>query len=156
HYLKEEHGPRSETRLLERLRAGLGLDIDAIGTRIVGPGRVVVTLRMRGVEKPVSAAALSDGQLQYLAYAVLAELAHTQSVLAVDEPESHMNPRLVVRILWMLEELARSYPVIVATHSDALLDALSDPARSVVLCELDAERQTRLSRVDPDALAAWL
>ena len=36
------------------------------------------------------------------------------------------------------------------------LDALSEPAKSVVLCELDEARATRLYRPDPEALENWL
>jgi hypothetical protein len=32
---------------------------------------------------------------------------------------------------------------------------VSEPASSVVLCELDAERRTRLRRPDREALEAW-
>jgi predicted ATPase len=40
--------------------------------------------------------------------------------------------------------------------SDALLDGLKDPAKSVVLCELDERGATRLVRPDAEALARWL
>ncbi len=36
------------------------------------------------------------------------------------------------------------------------LPSLTDPARSVVLCELDEDRATRLVRPDPKALERWL
>jgi len=86
----------------------------------------------------------------------MAELHAEHGFLAFDEPESHMHPELLVRVVWLLEEIAASCPVIVSTHSDRLLDALSEPARSVVLCELDETRSTRLRRPDPAALDRWL
>ena len=61
-----------------------------------------------------------------------------------------------MRVTWLLEELGRSCPVVISTHSDRLLDALADPAKSVVLCELDERRATRLYRPDAKALARWL
>jgi predicted ATPase len=46
--------------------------------------------------------------------------------------------------------------VVLATHSDRLLDAVQDPAKSIVICELDSKRATRLVRPDPTVLAKWL
>lgn len=59
------------------------------------------------------------------------------------------------RALDMFEAMARKRPVIWATHSDRLLDGLSDPAHSVVLCSLDPIA-TRSVRSDPAALEDWL
>ena len=56
----------------------------------------------------------------------------------------------------LLEETAEHSPVIIATHSDRLLYALSDPAASVVLCELDENRAVRLRRPDAANLADWM
>jgi predicted ATPase len=86
----------------------------------------------------------------------IAEFGGQRGFLAFDEPETHLHPALLVRVTWLLEELSQSCPVIVATHSDRLLDALSDPAGSVVLCELDEHRATRLFKPDHAALTAWL
>jgi predicted ATPase len=77
-------------------------------------------------------------------------------VLAIDEPELHMHPMLLARVVGMMEEVAESCPVVLATHSDRLLDALSDPAGSVVLCDLDERRTTRFQRPNPERLEEWL
>jgi hypothetical protein len=52
----------------------------------------------------------------------------------------------------MLEQVAETTPIILATHSDRLLDALSDPQRSVVLCNLDSKLAAQLQR--PDVIEA--
>jgi hypothetical protein len=46
--------------------------------------------------------------------------------------------------------------VVIATHSDRLLDSLSEPARSAILCDLDEQRRLRLRRPDRAQLARWL
>ena len=43
-----------------------------------------------------------------------------------------------------------------AEPTDRLLDALTDPLASAVLCDLDEQGATRLSQPDPASLAAWL
>ena len=99
---------------------------------------------------------LSEGQLAYLAMIALCELSDRSSLLSFDEPELHLHPALLARVVMMLEELAQDLPVILATHSDRLLDGLSDPGTSVVLCDLDERGVTRLRRPNPESLASWL
>ncbi len=143
-------------RTIARVRLGLGEDVVAVRTPAVGPSQIELVIDFRGVPEPIPALSLSDGQLAYLAFVAMAELHAEHGFLAFDEPESHMHPELLVRVVWLLEEIAASCPVIVSTHSDRLLDALSEPAKSVVLCELDETRSTRLLRPDPAALDRWL
>ena len=45
--------------------------------------------------------------------------------------------------------------MIVTTHSDVLVDALTEEPESVVVCEKDAG-QTRLRRLNKEDLAQWL
>jgi predicted ATPase len=109
------------------------------------------------MDRQVPAAQLSDGMLAYLAFVALFRLqAERPSLVALDEPDLHLHPRLLMRVLDMFESMAQDNPVLVATHSDRLLDGLSDPAKSVVLCELDENQATRLVRPDPKALRDWL
>jgi hypothetical protein len=56
-----------------------------------------------------------------------------------------------------LESMAEDHPVLLATHSDRLLDALREPARSVRICEADErDRTTRVRELDETALNQWL
>ncbi len=141
-------------RTLERLRAGL--DVERVITPAVGHSQIDLAVVFHGLPKPIPALALSDGQLAYLAFVALAELGKDHGFIAFDEPESHLHPELLVRVVWLLEELAASCPVILSTQSDRLLDALAAPAKSVILCELDEARATRLYRPEPAALKRWL
>lgn len=156
HKLYNGSTPAIWERTLARVRLGLGDDVVTVRTPAVGPSQIDLVIDFRGIPEPISALSLSDGQLAYLAFVAIAELNGTHGFLAFDEPESHMHPELLVRVVWLLEEMARSCPVLLSTHSDRLLDALSEPAKSVVLCELDEARATRLSRPDPEALDRWL
>jgi predicted ATPase len=99
---------------------------------------------------------LSDGVLAYLAFVALVQLSPPGGLLAFDEPETHLHPGLIDRVAGFFETLSTRRPVLVATQSDRFLDAISDPADSVVLCELDSDRSTQLIRPEPRALAAWL
>jgi predicted ATPase len=143
-------------RTIERVRHAFDGEVVDIHTRASGRGQIELRVALRGLPQPISALTLSDGQLAYLAFVALAELGKRHSFVAFDEPESHLHPGLLVRVVWLLEELAESCPVILATQSDRLLDALSEPEKSVVLCQLDESLSTQLLRPDPEVREKWL
>lgn len=78
------------------------------------------------------------------------------SLVAFDEPDLHLHPGLVRRLTSDLEVFGQRTTVVVATQSDALLDALADPAKSAVLCDLDDHAATRCLRPEPEQLQRWL
>jgi predicted ATPase len=144
-------------RVLVRARLGLGDDVRGFRLTPSGRGNLELELVLASTpDQSMPAEYLSEGQLAYLAFLALVELDAHRAVLGFDEPELHLHPALLTRVVWMLEEAAERAPVILATHSDRLLDGLSDPLHSVVLCELDEHRSTRLRRPNPEALADWL
>lgn len=144
-------------RVLTRARLGLGDDVRGFRLTPSGRGNLELELVLASApDKPLPAEYLSEGQLAYLAFLALVELDARRSVLAFDEPELHLHPALLTRVVWMLEQAAERAPVILATHSDRLLDALADPLQSVVLCDLDERRATRLRRPNAERLADWL
>ena len=67
-----------------------------------------------------------------------------------------MSLAMLARVVIMLEDLSMGTPVILATHSDRLLDSLADPGSSVILCDLNDRGVTRLRRPNPESLASWL
>jgi predicted ATPase len=107
----------------------------------------------------VPAFALSDGTLALLSLIAIVKLDGgdpPRSMLVLDEPDLHLHPSAIRHLVALLERCAEKYPVVVATHSDHLLDRLTEPARSTVLCDLDEHRHLRLRRPDPITLATWL
>lgn len=117
---------------------------------------LVVSYRTSG---SVPAFALSDGTLSLLALIALARLDDGEtprSLLVLDEPDLHLHPGAVGQVVALLEVCSARQPVVIATHSDRLLDSLSEPARSAILCDLDEQRRLRLRRPDRAQLARWL
>jgi predicted ATPase len=150
-------GDATWNRVLDRARLGLGADLRSFSLTPSGRGNIELEVVVGSMaSRPLPAEMLSEGQLAYLAMIALCELHTNRSLLSFDEPEVHLHPALLARVLWMLEEVAESAPVILATHSDRLLDALEDPAKAVVLCELDEQRALRVSRPDANRLGEWL
>lgn len=157
--LRNEQGETHWRETLELVRLGLGDEVEDIQVRIGSDGgKITLRIKYRGLTSPVPTFALSDGTLAYLAFVAMYRLRpkHGPALLAFDEPELHLHPHLLMRVLDFFESMGQSFPVLLATHSDRLLDGLSHPAESVVLCELDEERRTKLRRPDPEALRSWL
>lgn len=156
HSLKNEHGTAHWKETMEYVSLGLGLDVDDVGAIAdAAGGQHAITVRYKS-SGLVPSSALSDGTLAYLAFVALLRLPSERSLLAFDEPELHLHPGLLVRVLAMLERIAEECPVVIATHSDRLLDALATPAASTVVCELGDHRQTRLRRLSSELLAEWM
>lgn len=144
-------------RVLEMARLGLGEDVRDF--QIIAPRRGEHELRLvlgDFPDDPISLDNMSEGQLTYLAFIALTELNRNRSALVFDEPEQHLHPALIARVVGMFEECSQLAPVVIATHSDRLLDALSDPGKSVVLCELDEHRTTVLRQPNTEQLGKWL
>jgi predicted ATPase len=144
-------------RVIVRARLGLG---DVVRDfRLVPSGRGHIELQVVLASSPdmaLPAEYLSEGQLAYLAFLALVELGAHRSVLAFDEPELHLHPSLLTRVVWLLEKASERAPVLISTHSDRLLDALHHPEQSVVLCDLDEDHGTQLRRPNKERLADWL
>ena len=149
---------RNWHRVLEDLRLGLGQEVeDVVVKPVPSGGQISVEVRFRRLgDLPMFA--LSDGQVAFLAQIAIAHHERPQpaALVVMDEPDLHFHPALAARVAHLTEDAATRFPVLVATQSDAFLDALSEPARSAVLCELDDRFATQLSRPDETALAAWL
>ena len=96
----------------------------------------------------------SDGLLAYLDFLAAALAPDKPAALAFDEPDAHLHPSALHRLVSILEERALSGTVIVATHSDRFLDHLSDPAASVVVCEPGPEGVS-MTKLDEASLSAW-
>ena len=103
----------------------------------------------------VPATRLSDGALRYLC--LLAILCHPDPpwLVCVEEPELGLHPDILPGIADLLCEASERCQLIVTTHSEVLVDALTDTPESVVVCER-FDGQTTLKRLKADELGHWL
>lgn len=140
---------------LELLQLGLGPQLQDVQLPAIAGGHVSLSLELRGLGS-IPAFQLADGQLAYLAFVGLVQLDPGRTLLSFDEPEQHLHPALLGRVMQLLERAGTHYPVVLATHSDRLLDLLPDPCASVRICELGAGYRTRLLELDRKQLDKWL
>ena len=116
-------------------------------------GSVQVFLQEGNITIP--ATRLSDGTLRYLA--LLAILCHPTPppLVCLEEPELGLHPDILPGFADLLREASERCQLIVTTHSDTLVDALTETPESIVVCEKE-NGQTKLKRLDKDELSPWL
>lgn len=103
----------------------------------------------------IPATRLSDGTLRYLC--LLAVLCNPNSppLVCIEEPELGLHPDIIPSIAELLKEASKRFQIIVTTHSDILVDALSDTPESVIIASRDSDG-TNLERLDGEELRPWL
>ena len=103
----------------------------------------------------IPATRLSDGTLRYLC--LLAILCHPQPppLICIEEPELGLHPDILPTVSKLLLEASERSQLIVTTHSDMLVDALTNDWWSIVVCE-KRDGQTVMRRLDEEKMAAWL
>lgn len=148
-----EHRGNTKDKIVENLKK-FNPRIKDYSVRILG-GTVQLFIREEGLEKPISAMRLSDGTLRYLC--LLAILCHPEPppLICIEEPETGLHPDILPTIAELLKEASQRTQLIVTTHSDILVSALSDVPEAVLVCEKD-EDGTHFKRLNKDDLKDWL
>ena len=122
----------------------------------VGEGLARAFLREAGLRDMLSAIRMSDGTLKFLS--LLAALFHPAPppLMCIEEPETGLHPDAMQLVAEALTEASQSMQLIVTTHSEALVDALTDQPDSVLVCERDFDNSTQMKRLSKDHLKEWL
>lgn len=94
-----------------------------------------VFFREKNLRKPVSAARLSDGSLRFLCLASILCHPSPPPLFCIEEPEIGLHPDILPHIAELLVQASQRTQIIVTTHSDILVDALSDVPEAVLVCE---------------------
>jgi predicted ATPase len=123
-----------------------------------GPGRGLITLTW--VDSRSGATLylddMSEGMRVYLALIVALHATDQPALIAFDEPERSLHPRAIRRFVKLVESRAERTPVILATHSDRLLDYLEKPADVLRITRFSSEAGVRLEQLDAALLDSWL
>lgn len=114
-----------------------------------------VQLLMTEGEYSIPATRLSDGTLRYLC--LLAILCHPDPppLVCIEEPELGLHPDVLPNLAKLMLLASERCQLIVTTHSDILVDALTETPESVIICEKQDGR-TRMQRLDSKELTQWL
>lgn len=121
----------------------------------VSGGRIEFSLRESGFNLPIPATRLSDGTVRFIALLAILLDPSPPPLVCIEEPELGLHPDAITMLGELLLEASDRTQLVVTTHSDALVSALSDQPNSVVACEW-SDRGTELIRLDPKQLEHWL
>lgn len=121
----------------------------------VADQRVQLSVRWRGLNRPLSAADLSDGTLRFLfLLAVLANPA-PPPLVALEEPELGLHPHMLPIIAEYAADAANRTQVILTTHSPEFLNAFRDVTPTTTVFEL-VDGETRVRVLRGEDLEYWL
>jgi predicted ATPase len=144
-------GLPSSKRRIDSLLQALSPGFEGLTAKVVG-GAVQLFLVESG-DRLISAKRLSDGTLRFLA--LLSVLLHPEPppVIVLEEPELGLHPDLLPTVAKLLVEASQRAQLFVTTHSDIVVDALTDHHESVLFCEKE-EGGTVLRRAPPELFEA--
>jgi len=143
--------PEAKNAILARLR-DLYEGVDDFDVSVEG-GTVQVFFTEGNFVIP--ATRLSDGTLRYLCLLAILCDPTPPPLICLEEPELGLHPDILPKISDLLIEASQRTQLIVTTHSDILIDALTEQPESVLVCEKH-EGQTHLTRLSAGDLSVWL
>src|SRR5579871_2527401 len=98
---------------------------------------------------------LSDGPLRYLCLLAILCDPTPPPLICIEEPELGLHPDIIPKIADLLVEASTRTQLIVTTHSDILVDAMTERPEAVLVCEKH-KGQTQIKRLSKDDLSVWL
>ncbi|MGE5192097.1 MAG: AAA family ATPase, partial [Deltaproteobacteria bacterium] len=144
--------PKAKHTIIEHLR-DLYVGLDDFDVRIKG-GTVEVFLTEGDFTIP--AGRLSDGTLRYLCLLAILCDPDPPALVCIEEPELGLHPDMLPKIADLLVGASERTQLVVTTHSDILVDAMSEHPESVVVVEKH-DGKTELKRLEAtDELRQWL
>ena len=144
--------PQTKNTILAHLR-DLYEGLDDFDVRIKG-GTVEVFLTERNFIIPASR--LSDGTLRYLCLLAILCDPEPPALICIEEPELGMHPDLLPKIADLLTAASERTQLVVTTHSDLLVDAMTDRPEAVVVIEKH-DGKTLATRLEAtQELKQWL
>lgn len=143
--------PKAKAAILDGLK-DLYEGVSDFGTLL--DGRTVQVFFSEG-DFSIPATRLSDGTLHYLCLLAILCDPNPPPLICIEEPELGLHPDILPKLADLLVQASQRTQLIVTTHSDVLVDAMTEHPEAVVVCE-KRERQTWMCRLKKEELASWL
>lgn len=103
----------------------------------------------------IPATRLSDGTLRYLCLLAILCDPEPPPLICIEEPELGLHPDILPGLADLMRSASERTQLIVTTHSDILVDAMTETPECVIVCEKH-EGQTEMKRLDAAELSEWL
>lgn len=97
----------------------------------------------------IPASRLSDGTLRFLCLLAILCDPEPPNLICIEEPELGLHPDMIPQIADLLVKASKKTQVVVTTHSDILVDAMTETPESVVVVEKH-HGQTVSKRIEVD------
>jgi predicted ATPase len=113
-------------------------------------------IQEQGLLQPLVSTRLSDGTLKFLCLMAVLLEPKIGPLICIEEPEVGLHPEAIQIVAEALVDASERTQLVVTTHSDALIDALSDQPENVLVTERDFDNGTQFRRLDARQLSVWL
>jgi len=128
---------------------------DSVKVRLDGPiARTYI--QESGLLEPLPSNRLSDGTLKFLSLLAILLEPEIGPLICIEEPEVGLHPEAIQIVAEALVEASERTQLIVTTHSEALIDALSERPEDILVTERDFDNGTQFRRLNSDQLSSWL
>jgi len=103
----------------------------------------------------ISSDRISDGTLRYLCLLAILCNPDPPPLICIEEPELGLHPDVLGGLAELLIEASTRTQLIVTTHSDILVEAMTETPESVVVCEKN-DGKTEMHRLTQGEVEPWL
>jgi predicted ATPase len=124
-------------------------------TTRVQSNQVQIYLHETGLNSPVPATRLSDGTIRFFALLAILLNPDPPPLICMEEPELGLHPDALALLAELLVAASTRTQLIVTTHSDVLISALTNHLESVVVTEM-LGNGTEFHRLESTKLQHWL
>jgi predicted ATPase len=145
--------PPVKNQILEYLRL-FNENAADLRTSIEG-GMVQTRLEEKHLNATIPLVRLSDGTIRWLALLTILLNPDPPPLVCIEEPELGLHPDMIHELGKLLIDASTRMQLIVATHSDRLIEEFTETPESVVVCE-KRDGASQFRRLDARDLAAWL
>ena len=146
---------RRMPEIKERLLEGLNVLYDGITDYDVSVEGGAVQVFFQEGRCTIPGTRLSDGTLRYLCLLAILCNPAPGPLVCIEEPELGLHPDVLPRLASLLVDTSKRTQLIVTTHSDILIDALTETPEAVLVVERPKEG-SRVQRLDAEKLKCWL
>jgi len=103
----------------------------------------------------VPATRLSDGTLRFLCLLAILCDPEPPPIICIEEPELGLHPDILPKVADLLRAASNRTQLIVTTHSDILVDTMTETPETVVVCS-KTQGKTTMERLKSEDLSEWL
>ena len=121
-YLQESHPERLD--LIFSILSKRIPQLESVLPQQLEDGRVLLRLKDRPFSQPVLSRYASDGTLKLLAYLTVLYDPDPPAVIAIEEPENQLHPRLLPLLAEEVRQVSGRSQVLVTTHSPEFLSSI--------------------------------